>query len=252
MRQKPTASSKSWPGVRIVTATGSAARPGPWTRISIGSSVTSRSGRSISRPSSIALHPHRGHRSAGRGGHGARLPGRPDTPSRRVVGCVDVHEGARRRRRRARGRRSSPSSSARSDRSPAASSSRARASAPPSTGRRPAAATPPASTGTTVPHPGMRRDRARRGRSAKRRSQARRTHRTGRCDSAAAPGDQRGERPGAGRVLVHASAGRCSPDRPRAPGRTPTRGPARHGRRAARRRARASPWRSPCAGSRRR
>ncbi len=43
---RPTASSKSLPGVRIATATGTGSCPGPWTRISIGSSVARRSRRS--------------------------------------------------------------------------------------------------------------------------------------------------------------------------------------------------------------
>ena len=54
MKQKPTASSKSFPGVRMVTASASGSCPGPCTRISIGSSVTSLSGRSSTRPWSSA------------------------------------------------------------------------------------------------------------------------------------------------------------------------------------------------------
>ena len=46
MTQNPTASSKSLPGVRMVTASACGSAPGACTRISIGSSVTSRSGRS--------------------------------------------------------------------------------------------------------------------------------------------------------------------------------------------------------------
>ena len=46
VRRKPTASSASEPGVRIVTATGTGAWPGPAARISIGSSPASVSGRS--------------------------------------------------------------------------------------------------------------------------------------------------------------------------------------------------------------
>ena len=54
--QNPTASSKSWPGVRIVTVTGGCASwSAPRTRISIGSSVTSRSGRSWARVPSTAV-----------------------------------------------------------------------------------------------------------------------------------------------------------------------------------------------------
>ena len=46
VRQKPAASSKSLPGVRIVTTSGCGSWRGPCTRISSGSSVTSASGRS--------------------------------------------------------------------------------------------------------------------------------------------------------------------------------------------------------------
>jgi hypothetical protein len=52
--QKPTARSKSFPGVRIVTTSGSGSWPGPCTRISIGSSVTSRSERSRAESPSTA------------------------------------------------------------------------------------------------------------------------------------------------------------------------------------------------------
>ena len=48
---KPTANSKSWPGVRMVTATLIGSWPGPPARISIGSSVAIRSGRSMTFPS---------------------------------------------------------------------------------------------------------------------------------------------------------------------------------------------------------
>ena len=52
VRHKPTASSKSLPGVRIVTANGAGSWPGPNTRISIGSSVASRSRRAVAMPAS--------------------------------------------------------------------------------------------------------------------------------------------------------------------------------------------------------
>jgi hypothetical protein len=48
---QPAASSKSWPGVRIVTATRRPGAPGACTRISRGSSVATRSSRSIRSPS---------------------------------------------------------------------------------------------------------------------------------------------------------------------------------------------------------
>src|SRR6185503_10699664 len=50
--RKPAASSKSWPGVRIVTARVRCSPPGSSTRISIGSSVASRSARRVRAPSS--------------------------------------------------------------------------------------------------------------------------------------------------------------------------------------------------------
>jgi hypothetical protein len=52
--RNPAASSKSWPGVRMVTETLVASCPGPPTRISIGSSVANRSGRSAADPSRTA------------------------------------------------------------------------------------------------------------------------------------------------------------------------------------------------------
>ena len=52
--QNPTARSKSFPGVRIVTTSDSGSCPGPCTRISIGSSVTSRSEQSRARSPSTA------------------------------------------------------------------------------------------------------------------------------------------------------------------------------------------------------
>jgi hypothetical protein len=48
VRRKPTASSSSLPGVRIVTATATAPGPGPAARISSGSSPTTRSARTSS------------------------------------------------------------------------------------------------------------------------------------------------------------------------------------------------------------
>ena len=67
VRQKPTASSKSLPGVRIVTASGRGSWPGPCTRISIGSSVTSLSGRSCDPVAVERAHAHDGHRAASSG-----------------------------------------------------------------------------------------------------------------------------------------------------------------------------------------
>ena len=54
MNRNPTASSKSPPGVRIVTATGCSSWSGPAARISMGSSVASVSGRSPATPSLTA------------------------------------------------------------------------------------------------------------------------------------------------------------------------------------------------------
>jgi hypothetical protein len=54
VNRKPTASSKSPPGVRIVMATRSAGWSGPCARISSGSSVASVSARSLRAPSRIA------------------------------------------------------------------------------------------------------------------------------------------------------------------------------------------------------
>ena len=75
----PTASSKSCPGVRIVTATFRCSVPGSSTRISIGSSVASRSLRRVRRsPSTVTTCARvvlagRGRMSsAGRGGGGVR------------------------------------------------------------------------------------------------------------------------------------------------------------------------------------
>ena len=48
VRRNPTASSASWPGVRIVTATATGSSSGPAARISSGASPTIRSGRTSS------------------------------------------------------------------------------------------------------------------------------------------------------------------------------------------------------------
>ena len=53
--RNPVASSASWPGVRIVTATSMGAWPGPAARIAIGSSPASRSSRSSAAPARHAV-----------------------------------------------------------------------------------------------------------------------------------------------------------------------------------------------------
>ena len=55
VNKKPTASSKSWPGVRIVTETDSGSWPGAPALISIGSSVTTKSGFEPDRPSAFTV-----------------------------------------------------------------------------------------------------------------------------------------------------------------------------------------------------
>ena len=75
VNKNPAASSKSPPGVRIVTATGVASCPGPETRISNGSSLASVSGRSERTPSLTATTRTGSRYGAGAEvGHGLQYP----------------------------------------------------------------------------------------------------------------------------------------------------------------------------------
>ena len=131
VRQNPTANSKSWPGVRIITASGRGAAPGASMRISIGSSVTSRSGRS--RSASRRTHRRAPASSGGgwrrrarrRGYRGISIPHRRASLGSSTSASATASNPPS-RTTRCGGR---PPTSAWSERSPAARSSAARTSA---------------------------------------------------------------------------------------------------------------------------